>query len=143
VSEPTEQDRQNAELRAGIASRERAKYGLAHALAVSVLGPGWTPTGRHYLATHDEAERARREGRPMRPVAEVITAERNGEKRHVRVIDGKADEVPGWREGFGALMDEPDPNVRGEGADRPRAKVFAVLVGTGTVQTARSCRTGC
>jgi hypothetical protein len=106
---PTPQDVANAELRASIAARFRAEYAEALALAESAFGPGWEPCGRHYLVDRDEEERARAAGDRARPAATVYTARKDGVKRYFTVADGKPVECPGYQEGFGAMLTEPDP----------------------------------
>ncbi|MBY0459085.1 MAG: hypothetical protein K2V38_17250 [Gemmataceae bacterium] len=119
MTEPTQQDIDNAALRAGIAARFRREFEEAKALAESVFGPGWEPTGRHDLVTHAEASAARHEGRRMTPSASVITAQNgSGERRHFRVTEGGPVEVESYPQGFGAMLTEPDTErtieVRGE-----------------------------
>lgn len=108
MTEPTEQDLANAALRRTIADRFKAQFERARELVESVLGPGWEPTGRHYLVTHDEEERARRVGGTMTPAAGVFTAEKDGERRQVLVIGTDKCECSSYQEGFGAMLTEPD-----------------------------------
>jgi hypothetical protein len=110
MTEPTEQDRQNAELRASVAARFRREFEEAKAFVESVLGPGFVPTGRHYLVAHDEEKRARSEGGRMRPAAVVIHAVREGVRKHVAVIGDQVRECSGYEDGFGEMLLEPDPN---------------------------------
>ena len=111
-SQPTPQDVENARLRSEVADRFRREYLDALALAERAFGPGWEPTGRHYLVTHDEEERSRRDGDRTQPAAEVFTAEKDGVRRHFTLRDGEPIECDGYQEGFGAMLLEPDP-VRG------------------------------
>jgi hypothetical protein len=113
--EPTEQDRQNAAIRQAIADRQQADYNRVLRLAMGKFGPGWVPSGRHFLVEKVEEDRARREGGPVQAAATVFTVkhEETGEKRHFTVgEDGKVTEVGNYEEGFGAMLTEPDP-VRG------------------------------
>lgn len=112
AAEPTEQDVRNAELRQAIADRFPSEFIVARELAEKAFGGGWVPVGRHFLVTHDEEERARKEGSRMQPAAEVFTAERDGVKRHFTLKDGVLVECGSYQEGFGDLLFEPDP-VRG------------------------------
>lgn len=112
MAEPTEQDIKNAALRQEIAEQFRERFEEARSLVESVLGEGWTPTGRHYLVDHDEEERARSVGGPGTPAATVITAEKKGIQRHVLVIGDQFRECASYQDGFGAMLTEPDP-VRG------------------------------
>jgi len=118
VTEPTEQDRQNAATRQAIADKFRREYVLAESLACSLFGPGWSPSGRHSLVTHEESDRARREGGRAHAAMTVVTARKGGQARQFVVEDGKAREVPSWEDAFGAMLTEPDPSrtieVRGE-----------------------------
>ncbi|WP_143393238.1 hypothetical protein [Fimbriiglobus ruber] len=75
----------------------------------SVLGPGFVPVGRHYLVDHDEEERARKSGGRMASAATVITAEKDGVRRHVAVIGDETRECASYEEGFGVMLTEPDP----------------------------------
>lgn len=111
MTEPTEQDINNATLRAGIADRFRREYEEVRAYAVGLFGDGWEPTGRHSLVKHAEAERARLRGGRPQAVKMVITA-RNpaGDTRHFVMEDGAPREVEGYREAFGEMLTEPDPD---------------------------------
>lgn len=119
MTEPTAQDIENARLRQEIAERFRREYQDALALTEQAFGLGWVPAGKHSLVTHEESDRARREGGRAVATMSVVTA-RNaaGDARHFAVEDGVPREVPGWKEAFGSMLTEPDPNrtieVRGE-----------------------------
>jgi hypothetical protein len=91
-----------------VAERFRNEFEEARRLVESVLGEGWVPTGRHYLVTHDEEELARAKGGPGTPAATVITAEKDGVRRHVAII-GDQRECDGYEDGFGEMLTEPDP----------------------------------
>lgn len=112
MTEPTEQDRRNAALRQGVAARFQAQFDEAVRLIEPILGEGWIPTGRHYLVTHEAAEHARCTGGAGVATAEVITAEKDGGKRHVLVMGEQLKECASYQDGFGAMLTEPDP-VRG------------------------------
>ena len=45
----------------------------------------------------------------MEPAVEVFTVRKNDEKRHFMLIEGKPIEVPGYKEAFGEMLDEPHP----------------------------------
>lgn len=107
--QPTAQDVANAALREEVAARFRERFEEARRLVESVLGAGWVPTGRHYLVDHDEEERARSAGGPGTPAATVITAEKDGVRRHVLVIGDRLRECASYQDGFGAMLTEPDP----------------------------------
>lgn len=109
MSEPTHQDVENARHRQAIAEHFRRQYEEALALAESVFGPGWEPTGRHDLIPYGEADRCRMTGERPSPAASVYTAQKDGQKRHFTVTDGQAREVSGYEEGFGPMLTEPDP----------------------------------
>ena len=108
--EPTEQEKASAALRSEIAAGFRAQFEEASTLAEPVLGEGWIPTGRHYLVDHDEEERARTTGGPGTPAATVITAVKDGVRRHIAIIGELLRECANYEDGFGAMLTEPDPN---------------------------------
>lgn len=112
MTEPTRQDIYNAAARQAITDHFRAEYLAAFALAERAFGPGWLPQGRHFLVTHDEEDRARKEGGRAQPAAEVFTAERDGVRRHFTLKDGPPLECGAYQEGFGRLLFKSDP-VRG------------------------------
>ena len=112
MTEPTHTDIANAALRQSIADHFREQFEAARELVESVLGAGWIPVGRHDLVSHDEEERARAAGGPGTPSATVITAEKDGARRHVLLIGDERRECASYQDGFGAMLTEPDP-VRG------------------------------
>lgn len=112
MAEPTDIDHANYAVRKAIAERQAAEYSRVQAFALSLFGPGYEPAGRHFLVTHEEEDRVRREGGKLTPVATVYTVRKGPEKRHFTVTDGVAKEVSGYEEAFGPLLLEPDP-VRG------------------------------
>lgn len=112
AAEPTDQDIANAELRQAIADKFLSEYLAALELAERAFGAGWLPQGRHFLVTHDEEERAPKEGGRAQPAAEVFTAENDGVMRHFTMKDGVPVECVSYQEGFGDMLLEPDP-VRG------------------------------
>ena len=107
MTEPTAQDIANATRRNAIATRFRSKYLEALALAETVLGPGWEPTGYNYLVEKDEEDRARRTNTKSVPAATVISAVKDGVKRHFRVETMTECETP--EAGFGEMLMEPHP----------------------------------
>ncbi|WP_088255571.1 hypothetical protein [Fimbriiglobus ruber] len=106
---PSLQDIANATRRTEIAGRQKAEYEQARTFVESVLGPGFVPISRHYLVDHDEEERSRRSGGRMASAATVITAEKDGVRRHVAVVGDETRECASYEEGFGAMLTEPDP----------------------------------
>lgn len=112
AADHTEQDIRNAELRQAVADRFRAEYLAARSDSSRAFGSGWEPTGRHFLVTHDEEDRAQAAGDRMRPAAEVFTAEKDGVRRHFTLAGGHPVESGSYQDGFGDLLFEPDP-VRG------------------------------
>ena len=108
--EPTERDIQNAKNRREIADRQAIEYGRVLGWAMSIMGPGWEPSGRHDLIEHDEEERARATGEKPVRIASVYTIKNGaGRKRHFTVVDGKAKECSGYEEGFGDMLHERHP----------------------------------
>jgi hypothetical protein len=107
VAEPTHQERENARRRQEIADHFRNQFLEALALAEKVLGPGWEPTGFHTLVEKDEEDRARRTNTKPVPSAKVITAAKDGVKRHFRVETMTECETP--EAGFGEMLMEPHP----------------------------------
>ncbi|WP_157369951.1 hypothetical protein [Zavarzinella formosa] len=106
---PTTQDSQNAAAGKAISDRQNAEFEATRTLVESVLGYGWTPVGRHYLVSHDDEDIARKQGGAMKASAVVYTATKDGEKKHVVVIDEVAKECESYESGFGAMLTEPDP----------------------------------
>ncbi len=106
---PTQQDLDNAATRQAIADRFRREFLEAVALAESAFGAGWEPTGHHDLIAHSEAERCRRTGERPKSAAIVYTARKGDECRHFMLVDGQAQEVASYEQGFGAMLTEPDP----------------------------------
>lgn len=107
MTQPTDQDRENAARRADISARFKAQYAQAEALACSVLGLGWKPTGYHYLVEKDAEDIARQTGTKPTPSATVITAAKGGMKRHFRVETMTECDTP--EAGFGDMLTEPHP----------------------------------
>lgn len=105
MTDPTPQDVENAERRAQIAARFKSQYDEALALAEQVLGPGWQPSGYSYLVEKDAEDEARRTNTKPVPSATVITAVKDGVKRHFRVETMTECETP--EAGFGEMLMEP------------------------------------
>src|SRR5947209_8261614 len=80
---------------------------VALTLAEQVLGPGWEPTGYHYLVEKDAEDEARRTNTKPVPSATVISAAKDGEKRHFRVETMTECDTP--ESGFGDMLLEPHP----------------------------------
>jgi hypothetical protein len=72
-AQPTAGDHQNARVRREIAARQEAEYRECEAWALEAFGPGWLPSGRHFLLDHDEEERVCYTGERPRPEATVYT----------------------------------------------------------------------
>lgn len=111
MTTPSPLDIENAARRQEIADRFRSQFLEALALAEQALGPGWEPTGRHCLVDKLEEDRARKAGERPVPAATVITAEKDGVKRHFRA-DGVPTECASVEAGFGRMMTEPHPTLR-------------------------------
>src|SRR4051794_13181327 len=71
---PTDRDRENAAARAAIAARQAAEYGQVLAWALGAFGPGWEPSGRHYLVSKEAEDRCRHSGERPAVAATVFTA---------------------------------------------------------------------
>ena len=110
--QPTVRDRQNFAARTVIAQRERRDYGLALAFALGLFGAGFEPHGRHYLVDSEEASRLRYAREWPDPAATVYSARKGAEERFWVVEDGKAREVAGIKQGFGAMLSERHPTKR-------------------------------
>lgn len=109
---PSQLDIENAARRRDIANRFRREYEAALAIATSLFGSGWEPTGRHYLVDKVEEDHCRRTGEKPVPAATVISV-RNaaGDKRHFRA-DGEPKECESVEAGFGEMLMEPHPTKR-------------------------------
>jgi hypothetical protein len=113
VSEPTERDHRNAATREAIAARQQAEYDRVYRLALGKFGPGWLPSGRHFLVDKAVEHEARRTGERA-VIAAIVYTVRNaaGRKRHFKVTDGLVTECSGYAEGFGAMLQESHPTLR-------------------------------
>jgi len=119
VTKPTSEDIRNAETRHAIAEQQNAEYREAQSLALSALGPGWTPWMKLVLIDSDH----RRTGNTQ-PVATVYKVH-PGEKRLTensvfvrRMPDGRVERANCYETLFGDLLKEAHPSrtveVRGE-----------------------------
>jgi hypothetical protein len=112
--EPTQHDRENARIRQEIALRQLAEYTRVLRLSLGKFGPGYLPSGRHFLLDKTEEERSRREGTPAAPAATVYSVRHaeTGTRRHFMVgEDGMVKEVASYEEGFGPMLYEPHPTA--------------------------------
>ncbi|WP_020473653.1 hypothetical protein [Zavarzinella formosa] len=100
---PAPQDIANFAARKAFIDRQIAKSEAACTLVVSILGYGWTPTGRHSLVSHDDEDIAWKQGGTMKVSAVVYNATKDGEKRHVDVIDGVANQFRSLEESLGYM----------------------------------------
>jgi hypothetical protein len=107
--EPTALDRENERRRREIADRQAEEYGQVLRWALGAFGPGWLPSGRHYLAGKEEEDRARRAGDRTQAAATVYGVTNGVRKRYFTVVDGKANEVEGYEQGFGPMLLELHP----------------------------------
>jgi hypothetical protein len=87
--------------------------------ATQQFGPGWLPSGRHFLLDKEDEDRCRRTGERPIAAATVFTVRNDeGQKRHFTVKDGQVTECSGHEEGFGSMLLERHPTmtieVRGE-----------------------------
>jgi hypothetical protein len=101
--QPTQQDPENAATRAAIAQRQQAENTAGLKRALSKFGPGWLPSGRHFLLEKGEEERPRREGTRAVPAATVycVRHEETDEKRYFTTEAGHVVEHAGYKEAFG------------------------------------------
>jgi hypothetical protein len=110
--QPSPLDIENAARRREIADRFRREYEDALSLATSLFGPGWEPTGKHFLLDRDHEADCRRTGQRPVPAATVITVRNaEGRKRHFRA-DGEPRECETVEAGFGEMLYEPHPTKR-------------------------------
>jgi hypothetical protein len=107
--EPTELDKQNAATRDAIAARQLAEYRQVMAWADRIMGHGWYPSHKHFLAEKDEEELRRREGGAVQAVVTVYTVTNGVRERHFVLRDGQPAEVASMTEGFGPMLLEPHP----------------------------------
>lgn len=116
--EPTERDRENARIRQAIADVQERQWQECYLLALGAFGPGWLPSGRHFLVAKDEEDACRKSGAKPKPAATVYTVKKDGQKRHFTVEDGTVVEHDNYEAAFGAMLLEPHPTqtmeVRGE-----------------------------
>ena len=109
---PTAKDLANAAAREVIARRQAEEYERILLWAIAAFGPGWIPSGRHFLLDRDEEERSRKEGTPAVAAATVYTVknEASGIKSHFTVsADEQVVEVESHESGFGPMLLEPHP----------------------------------
>jgi len=108
---PTDRDRTNALVRQEIARAQLEAYARVLKWALGAFGPGWLPSGRHFLLDKEEEERARAAGEKARAAATVYTVRNDvGRARHFTVDgEGLVKECADYREGFGAMLLEPHP----------------------------------
>jgi len=111
--QPTAQDIKNAQVRQAIADRQAEEYGQCLRWALGAFGPGWLPSGRHFLLDKAVEDECRRTGDKPTPAATVYTVKNaGGRKRHFTVTDGRVREVASYQEGFGPMLNEPHPTMR-------------------------------
>lgn len=109
---PSARDEKNARMRQEIAERFEAEYLQCLAWAETAFGLGWEPSGRHYILDKAEEDRYRMTGERPTPEATVYTVKNaKGEQRHFSIVDGQAVEHASYKDGFGAMLDEPHPTM--------------------------------
>lgn len=107
----TARDEANAKMRAAIAARFEEEYLQCLSWAESAFGPGWEPSGRHYLLDQADEDRCRMTGERPTPAATVYTVRKGGQAKHFSVVNGQVVEHASYKEGFGAMLDEPHPTM--------------------------------
>ena len=119
MTEPRAQDIANAEARQRIAERQNEEYREAQLLALSVLGPGYTPWMRLVLIDADHRRTGNTE--PVATVYKVYQGDENVTERSVflrRMPDGRVQRADSYEPLFGDLVTEKHPTrtveVRGE-----------------------------
>jgi hypothetical protein len=116
---PTAYDHDIARVRREIAERQQAEYDECLGWALHAFGPGWLPSGRHFLLDKTEEDRVRYTGERPRPEATVYTVRNDtGDKRYFTIMDGQVVEHATYTDGFGAMLFEPHPTQGFEHAGR-------------------------
>lgn len=119
-TQPTAYDHEIAKTRRAIADTQRAAYTEVLMWGMGAFGPGFLPSGRHFLVSKEAEERHRRTGEKTEAAATVYTVRhQDGRKRHFTVDEqGKVTECENYEAGFGSMLLEPDPmrtiEVRGQ-----------------------------
>ena len=109
-AQPTARDHQNARVRQLLAERQQQEYDCVMSWAMERFGPGWLPSGRHYLLDRAAEEEARGTGERPAAAAMVYTVRNaEGQKRHFTVKDGLVTECSGYEDGFGTMLREHHP----------------------------------
>jgi hypothetical protein len=72
-----------------IAERQQAEYDRVYLWALGKFGPGWLPSGRHFLLDKAEEDRYRRTGEPPIVLATVDTVRREGGAKRHFIVEGR------------------------------------------------------
>jgi hypothetical protein len=106
----SDQDREGERIRREIAEKQEAEYVECLKWALSAFGPGWLPSHRHMLVEKNEEERTRHSGERAKAAAVVYTVKnKDGDRRHFTVTDGKVVPCASYEEGFGDLLHAKHP----------------------------------
>ena len=96
--EPTEQDRENAHVRAEIAERQAEAYRQVLAWASAAFGAGWRPSHRHFLVTKEEEDASATPAAAHRlGDGHTPCGAETGQARHFTVEDGRVSSTRRWR----------------------------------------------
>jgi hypothetical protein len=119
MTQPSDTDIANAETRAAVAARQNEEYGQAVALALSALGPGYTPWMKLSLIPSDHRETG--DNTPVATVFKVYRGEERLTENSVflrRMPSGTIVKARRYEDLFGELLEEKYPTktveVRGE-----------------------------
>lgn len=125
---PTDRDRENARIRQEIAARQAEEYAEAERLALTALGPGWTPWMKLLLLDSDYHRTGNTE--PVATAFKVYRGDKRLSENAVylrRMPDGQIRQSGEYEALFGEMLQEPHPTrtveVRGQQVPCPRYSV--------------------
>ena len=125
---PTSQEIENARVRAEIADRQAEEYAEAERLALTALGPGWTPWMKLSLLDSDYHQTGKTQA--VATVYKVYRGEKRLSENAVyvrRMPDGEIKHADSYEPLFGDLLHEPHPTrtmeVKGKQVPCPRYSV--------------------
>lgn len=113
MTAPTPEEIERAARRQEIAERWNARYYEARLWALACFGPGWEPSHKHMLVTHEEAMASREKGTPCTAAHTIYTVKRSdGERRHFMVVGGTPVACEEYKKAWAELMLTPHPTRR-------------------------------